>query len=58
MEMIDESKVRIVSFKTRGGAQAIRMLLIAIGVEYEDVFISYKTGIPSDIKKQYNLDFG
>ena len=56
--MIDESKVRIVSFKTRGGAQAIRMLLIAIGVEYEDVFISYKTGIPSDIKKQYNLDFG
>ena len=45
--MQENNKVQLVYFPNRGNAQPIRILLMALGVDYEDVFVPVKTGIPS-----------
>ena len=53
--MQENNKVQLVYFPNRGNAQPIRILLMALGVDYEDVFVPVKTGIPSQYVEKYGL---
>ena len=55
--MNEESKPQIVYFPSRGNAQVLRMLLIEMEIDYEDVFVDQKSGIPASLKEKYNLEF-
>lgn len=55
MSLEEKQKPILVYFKIRGHAQVIRSVMLEIGVEFEEIFVTHDGYLDPSIIKQYDI---